>query len=497
MAPKTIRNYGDKSEGARTTRIGRDKGETVGISKRLASITGKAAGKNTAGLMKDAKMSDNTTPPLEFKMKSKSQPTITAFLAGGAQDSSSTRVTPSPESKVPGKEPTPLYVSDKELCTGNKDFSLKSTQYIENPLDTQDINRENREKVYGPPGNGQLQIQQLDRSKHWGGQSEEETISTTALTVESDGSTNPIESPKKQDKASLLTDWGKDSSDKFYSLTEESDLSSADRSLSESDESDSYEAGNKSLNCEFTVRQIRQRKSAKPHSDSQECHENAASMSGRTLRWDYSGISLADTPTAGNQGPINDSNESDMGASAGDIGNSVNTHVNGTEAGILQSIYNSIKELQTETRIESRRARIATKKVQGSVRKVAKSCMELEAKLCSMEDRIVAVEEDMDTLKEQSAARDGQMTDVMWKMEDLENRQRRNNLRFLGIPEGLEGNNIQAYMVNLLRGAFPEMGDRDWGEESIPPALGVPELRPNRLKNNLEAVPPEEISTRG
>ncbi|KAJ1109396.1 hypothetical protein NDU88_006757 [Pleurodeles waltl] len=382
MAPKTIRNYGDKSEGARTKRIGRDKGETVGLSKRLASITGKAAGKNTSGLMKDAKMSDNTTPPLEIKMKSKSQPTITAFLA--------------------------------------------------------------------------------DRSKHWGDQSEEETISTTALTVESDGSTNPIESPKKLHKASLLTDWGKDSSDKFYSLTEESDLSSADRSLSESDESESYEAGNKSLNCEFTVRQIRQRKSAKPHSDSQECHESVASMSGRTLRWDYSGISLADTPTAGNQGPINDRNESDMGASAGDIGNSVNNHVNGTEAGILQSIYNSIKELQTETRIESRRARIATKKLQGSVRKVAKSCMEIEAKLCSMEDRIVAVEEDMDTLKEQSAARDGQMTDVMWKMEDLENRQRRNNLRFLGIPEGLEGNNIQAYMVNLLRGAFPELGDRDW-----------------------------------
>ncbi|KAJ1190646.1 hypothetical protein NDU88_007384 [Pleurodeles waltl] len=462
MAPKTIRNYGDKSEGARTTRIGRDKGETVGLSKRLASITGKAVGKNTSGLMKDAKTSDNTTPPLETKMKSKSQSTITAFLSGGVQDSSSTHLTPSSESNVPGKEPTPLYISDKELCTGNKDLSAKSTQYIENPLDTQDVNREIREKVYGPSGNGQLQIQQLDRSKHWGDQSEEETISTTGPTVENNGSTNPIESPKKQDKISLLTDWGKDSSDKFYSLTEESHLSSADRSLSESDESESYEASNKSLNCEFTVRQIQQRKSTKPHSDSQECHENTASMSSRTLRWDYSGISLADNPTAGNQGPVNDRNESDMGASAGDIGNLVSTHVNGPEAGILQSIYNSIKELQTETRIESRRARIATKKLQGSVRKVAKSCMEIEAKLCSMEDRIVAVEEDMHTLKEQSAARDGQMTDMMWKMEDLENRQRRNNLRFLGIPEGLKGNNIQAYMVNLLRGAFPELGDRDW-----------------------------------
>ncbi|KAJ1150096.1 hypothetical protein NDU88_002894 [Pleurodeles waltl] len=437
MAPKTIRNYGDKSEGARTTRIGRDKGETVGLSKCLASITGKAVGKNTSGLMKDAKMSDSITPPLEIKMKSKNQSTITAFLAGG------------------------------ELCIGNKDLSAKSTQHIENPLDTQDINRELREKVLGPSGNGQLQIQQVDRSKQWGDQSKEEIISTTGPTVENEGPTNLIESPKKQDKISLLTDWGKDSSDKFYSLTEESDLSSADRSLSESDESESCETGNKSLNCEFTIRQTRQRKSAKSRSGSQECHENAASMSGRTLRWDYTGISLADNPTAGNQGPANDRNESDMGASAGDIGNLANTHVNVTEAGILQSIYNSIKELQTETRIERRRARIATKKLQGSDRKVAKSCMEIEAKLCSMEDRIVAVEEDMDTLKEQSAARDGQMTDVMWKMEDLENRQRRNNLRFLGIPEGLEGNNIQAYMVNLLRGAFPELKEQDWDTQDI------------------------------
>ncbi|KAJ1107559.1 hypothetical protein NDU88_004949 [Pleurodeles waltl] len=462
MAPKTIRNYGDKSEGARTTRIGRDKGETVGLSKRLASITGKAVGKNTSGLMKDAKMSDIITPPLEIKMKSKNQSTIRPFLAGGVQDSSTIHITPSPESNVPGKEPTPLYTSDKELCIGNKDLSAKSTQHIENPLDTQDINRELREKVFGPSGNGQLQIQQVDRSKQWGDQRKEEIISTTGPTVENEGPTNLIESPKKQDKISLLTDWGKDSSDKFYSLTEESDLSSADRSLGESDESEACETVNKSLNCEFTVRQIRQRKSAKSRSDSQECHENAASMSSRTLRWDYSGISLADTPTAGNQGPSNDRNESDMGASTGDIGNLANTHVNGTAAGILQSIYNSIKELQIETRIESRRARIATKKLQGSVCKVAKSCMEIEAKLCSMVDRIVAVEEDMDTLKEQSAARDRQMTDVMWKMEDLENRQRRNNLRFLGIPEGLEGNTIQAYMVNLLCGAFPELKDRDW-----------------------------------
>ncbi|KAJ1140321.1 hypothetical protein NDU88_006678 [Pleurodeles waltl] len=107
-----------------------------------------------------------------------------------------------------------------------------------------------------------------------------------------------------------------------------------------------------------------------------------------------------------------------------------------TDSGMLQSIFNSNKEFQTETRIESHRARVATKWLQGTVRKVAKSCTEIEAKLCTMDERIVAVEEDVDTLKQQNATQESQMTDIMWKLEDFENRQRRNNLHFLGIEEG-------------------------------------------------------------
>ncbi|KAJ1174371.1 hypothetical protein NDU88_006193 [Pleurodeles waltl] len=128
-----------------------------------------------------------------------------------------------------------------------------------------------------------------------------------------------------------------------------------------------------------------------------------------------------------------------------------------TDSGMLQSIFNSIKEFQTETWIESRRARVATKRLQGAVRKVAKSCTEIEAKLGSMDERIVVVKEDVDILKQQNATQEGQLTDIMWKLEDFENRQRRNNLRFLGIKEGLEGNDIRVYMIKLLQGAFPEL----------------------------------------
>ncbi|KAJ1182617.1 hypothetical protein NDU88_007804 [Pleurodeles waltl] len=322
MAPKTIRNLGDKSEGVKTTRTGRDKGETVGANKRLTSITGKAAGKNTLGLMKDAKMSDSTTSP------------------------------------------------DKKSCIENKEFFIKATQYVESLSEIEDSNREISEKVLGLPGSRQSQIQQVDQSEQSECQSKEGTVSTSGPTVEKDNLTNPLGSTKKWDKVTgkdpQLMDCGKDSSDKFYSLTEESDLSSVDRSFSESEGSETSEAGNKSPSNELTVRQYRQRKLVKTRPGSQEGFENAASMSGRTLKWDYSGIGLADIPTIGTQGPVNDKIEIDTGASAGNAGNAYTT---GTEAGMLQSIYSSIKELQTETRIESRHVRIDTKRLQGTVRK--------------------------------------------------------------------------------------------------------------------------------
>ncbi|KAJ1090392.1 hypothetical protein NDU88_003525 [Pleurodeles waltl] len=117
---------------------------------------------------------------------------------------------------------------------------------------------------------------------------------------------------------------------------------------------------------------------------------------------------------------------------------------------MLQSIYDSILELQTETRVESRWASMAMKRLQGTVRKVVKSCIEVEEKLSTMEEGTMAVEADVEALREQSAAHDGQLTDIMWKLEEQENRQRRNNLHFLGIREGVEGNGIRAYMIKML-----------------------------------------------
>ncbi|KAJ1215747.1 hypothetical protein NDU88_003355 [Pleurodeles waltl] len=215
---------------------------------------------------------------------------------------------------------------------------------------------------------------------------------------------------------------------------EESDFSSADEhSPSESGSSISSERGNASSSNEPTVRQKRrQHKSTKTRSGSQEGTEFSASSESKTLKCDYSSISLTDiTRTTdisamGGQQLVNNDMEENNGGTKSD------TCAASTDSGMLQSIFNSIKEFQTETRIESRRARVATKRLQGTVCKVAKSCTEIEAKLGTLDERIVAVEDDVDTLKQQNAMQEGQLTDIMWKLEDFENRQRRNNLRFFG-----------------------------------------------------------------
>ncbi|KAJ1096379.1 hypothetical protein NDU88_001521 [Pleurodeles waltl] len=464
MAPKATRNPGDKTDGVKMTRVGRDKGEPAGVNKRLTSIAGKAVGKNTLGLVKDAKMSNSTTPRWKSRGKAKANLLLRLFSQAGRKIASLYIYPPPSESNTLGKEPTLPSTSSKKLCIESNESFIKTIQGTENLSEITDSNRETREKELGPPGSRQPQTQRSDQIEQPERQSKEGTASTSGPAAEREDLHKPLGSPKRWGKITgkdpQLMDWGKDSSDKFYSLTEESDLSGIDRSFGESEDSETSEAGNKSSSNELTVRQLRrQRKPVKTRPGSQEGFENSTSMGGRTLKWDYCGIGLADTPTISNQDSVNGKMETDIGAPAG------NSSAMGTEAGILQSIYSSIKELQTETRIESRRARFATKRLQGTVRKVAKSCTEIEAKLCSMEERIVAVAEDVDTLKEQSATRDEQLTEVMWKMEDFEDRKRRNNLRFLGTPEGLEGSNIQTYMVNLLRGAFPELGKWDWENE--------------------------------
>ncbi|KAJ1105445.1 hypothetical protein NDU88_002851 [Pleurodeles waltl] len=79
MAPKIARNFGDKAEGAKTTHVGKDKGDTVGAAWRPNVSTAKSGGRNITGPGKDVKNGNGITLPLDVRGKDKIQPTITSF----------------------------------------------------------------------------------------------------------------------------------------------------------------------------------------------------------------------------------------------------------------------------------------------------------------------------------------------------------------------------------------------------------------------------------
>ncbi|KAJ1081725.1 hypothetical protein NDU88_001903 [Pleurodeles waltl] len=270
MAPKATWNPGDETEGVKATRVGRGKGELPGVNKRPTAISVKPAGENMLSLGKDVKISDSTTTPqLEIKVKGKSQSTITTFLAGGAQDSRSAHITPPSEINMPGKEPTLLSTSIKKVCTVNNDPLINLRQGIESVPEMEDNHRETREKELCPPSeNKQSQVQQFDQFKQLEHQGGEGGVSISRPATEGENLHKSLGSSKKWGKITgkdpQFVEWGKDNSDKFYSLTEESVLSSGDHSFGGSDDSETSEAENKSPSNEPTVRQPRQhRKSVK------------------------------------------------------------------------------------------------------------------------------------------------------------------------------------------------------------------------------------------
>ncbi|KAJ1152753.1 hypothetical protein NDU88_005528 [Pleurodeles waltl] len=455
MAPKAARNSEDKSDGSKATRTGRnkgDKGDLAGINRRPALTTGKLTRKNMSGPGKDAKISDNATPLPEVRGKGKSQSTTTSFLAWVAQDSCSVHMTLPSETNSTVVEIIPSEICSEKTIIESNEPLIKTRQGTEDMSGALDNCIVIRRKEGGPLAEkeqpqAQPQAQRTEDLTRVGAASAPSAPSATSSIEEwRMGPLNPKGVGKITEKDLKTSDWAKDSSDKFNSLTEESDVSSGEHSLSETGSSETSETGNKSSSNEPTVWQLRRhRKCTKVRPGSQEGLEFPTSTGSRTLKWDYSRIRLTETSTTSGQEVVNNKMEGSAGSPASGM------CLAGTDSGMLQSIYNSIKEFQTETRTESRRARVATKRLQGTVHKVAKSCTEIEAKLSSMEKRIGVVEEDVDALKQLSSTRDDQLKDVMWELEDFENRQRRNNLRFLGIAKGLEGSDIQTYMIKLLR----------------------------------------------
>ncbi|KAJ1154159.1 hypothetical protein NDU88_006913 [Pleurodeles waltl] len=123
----------------------------------------------------------------------------------------------------------------------------------------------------------------------------------------------------------------------------------------------------------------------------------------------------------------------------------------------LETIYQSIMEHREESKSESRRTQLACRKMQIQIRRVAKTCSEFATRMEEVETRISHLEDDAGSQQVTREAMEKQLGDTQWKLTDLEDRLRRNNLRVLGIPEGSEGSDTHSFMVALFKEAFPDL----------------------------------------
>lgn len=85
---------------------------------------------------------------------------------------------------------------------------------------------------------------------------------------------------------------------------------------------------------------------------------------------------------------------------------------------------------------------------------VKKEVQVVGARTTALEERVSQVEDDVYPLKQEVSVLKNQLNACMQKMDSMENRMRRGNLRVLGLPEGCEGNNPIKFMEDWLKEKF-------------------------------------------
>ncbi len=113
---------------------------------------------------------------------------------------------------------------------------------------------------------------------------------------------------------------------------------------------------------------------------------------------------------------------------------------------ISSTIRSEISSLRSELLSELRSA-VST--LQTTLSSQAQKIGDIETALTDSDGRLTAVEKLCNTLQAEN-------TDLKLKLDDLENRSRRQNVRVIGIPEGLEGQNPVTFMSSMFTELFGE-----------------------------------------
>ncbi|KAJ1128109.1 hypothetical protein NDU88_006488 [Pleurodeles waltl] len=213
MAPKAAQNFGDKGEGARIALAGKDSGDIGFTGRRPVSGVIQQGGKNTAGIVKEDK-EVTSAPPVDPRGKDKTQPAIT----------------------TQGDEVRPTEASD------NADLAKASNSGSMHPQSLE--------------LNGAIQAFQdrIDTLPAVG-------FGNSTKGIEDDKNSEvEIRKIEKSEKSKKGSDWSKDGSDKFYSLTEDSESTSSGCNQSAVVGSTLSESERTSTAAESTVRQQRRQR---------------------------------------------------------------------------------------------------------------------------------------------------------------------------------------------------------------------------------------------
>uniref|UniRef100_A0AAQ6A293 L1 transposable element RRM domain-containing protein n=1 Tax=Amphiprion ocellaris TaxID=80972 RepID=A0AAQ6A293_AMPOC len=149
----------------------------------------------------------------------------------------------------------------------------------------------------------------------------------------------------------------------------------------------------------------------------------------------------------------------------------------GTEGDMtLQSVLNAIQQVKTDM-LSHLDAKIDP--IQSSLTAIQISLSTLSDRVELLEQRVSTNEDNVSNIMSRMKQLESDNTNLKAKVEDLENRSRRNNLRFVGIPEFAESTDMVGFMTQLIYKVL--------GQENFPSPLKIerahrtPTTLPKRL----------------
>lgn len=116
---------------------------------------------------------------------------------------------------------------------------------------------------------------------------------------------------------------------------------------------------------------------------------------------------------------------------------------------------------------------------------IRQNIQKIKERTTAVETRVSEVEDQLASTQTDTRRHTQQISSLMAKVDDLENRSRRNNVRMVGIPERVEGANSTEYFENWLRNTF--------GKDILSPLFAVERAHRVPMRPLPPGAPPRSV----